>query len=43
MSEMITKRTMRLSPSSATALTVFWTASRTLWQTAVRHWEVNAS
>ena len=33
---------MRLSPSSATALTVFWTASRTLWQTAVRHWEVSA-
>ncbi len=26
-----------------TGVTVCWTVSRTLWQTAVRHWAVNAS
>lgn len=31
---------MRWSPSSATRLTVCWTASRTSWQTAVRLWAV---
>ena len=34
---------MRLSSSSATALTVCWTVSITLWQTAVRYWAANAS
>ena len=33
---------MRLSPSSATALTVFWTASRTLWQRFLTDREVSA-
>ena len=36
-------RAMRWSPNSATRLTVCWTALRTLWQTAVRLWAVNAS
>lgn len=42
MSEMITK-SHALVAQFGTRLTVCWTALRTLWQTAVRLWAVNAS